>query len=292
MLRVEKSLSEKSIDAYRNDLTRYLEFLSENQLLNNLKEIRQIHIREYIHFISDLEFQPTTIRRNFSSIQSFHKFLSFEKLLSTNPSQIIDPPKLPKRIPETLSVTEIDAIINAVNLKDPMGYRDKAILEVLYSAGLRVTELCDLLLPRKILPDKPFLKVYGKKDKERLVPIGQKAIDSINSYKRKIRYKQVERFKKKEKEIQHLFLSKNCWSLTRMTVNNIVKKWSQAAGITKKVYPHIFRHSFATHLIDGGANIIQIQMMLGHADVSTTQIYTHHDTLFKTSQLEQFHPRW
>jgi len=283
----EKHLSEHSIKAYKKDLDRYFEFLTEKYCLKNINDITHMHIREYMRLLYDLNFQPTTIRRNISSIQSYHKFLSLENILSKNPSLIIEQPKLSKRIPKILSVTEINAIIDAVNVKSLMGYRDKAILEVLYSAGLRVSELCDLLIQKPTLPNERILKVNGKNKKDRLVPIGNKAIDSIKVYIRKIRDKQ-----KVPKNEKHLFLSNNAKKLTRMTINNIVKKWSQAAGIIKSVHPHIFRHSFATHLIDGGANIIQIQMMLGHADVSTTQIYTHHDTLFKTSELQKYHPRW
>ena len=186
-----------------------------------------------------------------------------------------------------MSVIEIEAIINAVDTENLMGYRDKAILEVLYSAGLRVSELCQLVV-QKDLPDIQMLRVIGKKKKERFVPIGNNAIQVINNYLKNLRYKLAE----SGKHNGCLFLSNYGKELTRMTVYNILKKWTLAAGITKRVYPHILRHSFATHLLDGGANLREVQLMLGHADISTTQIYTHHDKLFLTSEVQKFHPRW
>jgi len=287
MLRVEKNLSPNSISAYKGDLKRYLDFLSNEQSLIDLDDIRQIHIRSFIRYLNDVNLAPVSITRSFSSIRSYHEFLSMEKLVKKNPTQLLDPPKLPKKIPQVLSVIEVEAIINVVNTEDSMGYRDKAVLEVLYSAGLRVSELCQLLV-QKDLQDLQMLRVIGKKKKERFVPIGNKAIQVINNYLRYLRYKLEER----GKHDGCLFLSNNGKPLTRMTVYNILKKWTEAAGITKRVYPHIFRHSFATHLLDGGANLREVQLMLGHVDISTTQIYTHHDKLFLTSEVQKFHPRW
>ena len=299
MLRVEKNLSPNSISAYKGDLKRYLNFLSNEQSLTDLEEIRQIHIREYIRSLYDKKIpvgprkkkkkklESTTIVRSFSSIRNYHNYLSRENLVKNNPSQLLDPPKLPKQIPQVLSVIEIEAIINAVNTEGLMGYRDKAILEILYSAGLRVSELCDLLV-QKDLREKKMLRVDSKGKKQRLVPVGKKVIKVIDNYRKKIRTK----LEDKNEHEGYLFLSNNGKQLTRMTVNNILKKWTQAAGITKRVYPHIFRHSFATHLLDGGAGLRSVQEMLGHADISTTQIYTHHDKLFLTSEVQKFHPRW
>ena len=287
MLRVEKNLSPNSISAYKGDLKRYLDFLSNEQSLIDLDDIRQIHIRGFIRYLNDVHLSPVSITRSFSSIRSYHEFLSMEKLVKKNPAQLLDPPKLPKKIPQVLSVIEIEAIINAVDNEDLMGYRDKAILEVLYSAGLRVSELCQLVV-QKDLPDIQMLRVIGKKKKERFVPIGNNAIQVIDNYLKNLRYILAE----SGKHNGCLFLSNNGKPLTRMTVYNILKKWTQAAGITKRVYPHILRHSFATHLLDGGANLREVQLMLGHADISTTQIYTHHDKLFLTSEVQKFHTRW
>ena len=287
MLRVEKNLSPNSISAYKGDLKRYLDFLSNEQSLIDLDDIRQIHIRSFIRYLNDVNLAPVSITRSFSSIRSYHEFLSMEKLVKKNPTQLLDPPKLPKKIPQVLSVIEVEAIINVVNTEDSMGYRDKAVLEVLYSAGLRVSELCQLLV-QKDLQDLQMLRVIGKKKKERFVPIGNTAIQVINNYLKYLRHKLEER----GKHDGCLFLSNNGKPLTRMTVYNILKKWTEAAGITKRVYPHILRHSFATHLLDGGANLREVQLMLGHVDISTTQIYTHHDKLFLTSEVQKFHPRW
>ena len=287
MLRVEKNLSPNSISAYKGDLNRYLDFLSNEQSLTDLDDIRQIHIRSFIRYLNDVHLSPVSITRSFSSIRSYHEFLSMEKLVKKNPTQLLDPPKLPKKIPQVLSVIEIEAIINVVDIEDSMGYRDKAVLEVLYSAGLRVSELCQLIM-QKDLSDIQMLRVIGKKKKERFVPIGNNAIQMIDNYLKYLRHKLADR----GKHDGCLFLSNNGKPLTRMTVYNILKKWTEAAGITKRVYPHILRHSFATHLLDGGANLREVQLMLGHVDISTTQIYTHHDKLFLTSEVQKFHPRW
>ena len=287
MLRVEKNLSPNSISAYKGDLIRYLDFLSNKQSLTDLYDIRQVHIRSFIRYLNDAQLAPVSITRSFSSIRSYHEFLSMEKLVKKNPTQLLDPPKLPKKIPQVLSVIEIEAIINAVDIEGLMGYRDKAVLEILYSAGLRVSELCQLIL-QKDLSDIQMLRVIGKKKKERFVPIGDKAIQVIDNYLKYLRQKLADR----GKHDGCLFLSNNGKPLTRMTVYNILKRWSEAAGITKRVYPHILRHSFATHLLDGGANLREVQLMLGHVDISTTQIYTHHDKLFLTSEVQKFHPRW
>lgn len=287
MLRVEKGLARNSINAYKSDLMRYLNFLADNQSLTNLEEIRQIDIRHYIRNLHDKRLEPASIARKLSSIRNYHNFLSREDLVKNNPSQLLDPPKLQKKIPEVLSVVEIEAIINAVNTNKFLGYRDKAVLETLYSAGLRVSELCQLINQKNLL-DSEMLRVIGKGNKERLVPIGNIAIKIINDYLKYLR-PQLEDIVKTDK---HLFLSNNGKPLTRMTVYNILKKWTQTAGITKKVYPHIFRHSFATHLLDRGANLREVQLMLGHTDISTTAIYTHHDKLYLTSEIQKFHPRW
>ena len=287
MLRVEKNLSPNSISAYKGDLKRYLDFLSNDQSLIDLDDIRQIHIRSFIRYLNDVHLAPFSITRSFSSIRSYHEYLSMEKLVKKNPTQLLDPPKLPKKIPQVLSVIEIEAIINEVDIEDSMGYRDKAVLEVLYSAGLRVSELCQLVM-QKDLSELQMLRVIGKKKKERFVPIGNNAIQVIDNYLKYLRHKLADR----HKHDGCLFLSNNGKPLTRMTVYNILKKWTEAAGITKRVYPHIFRQSFATHLLDGGANLREVQLMLGHVDISTTQIYTHHDKLFLTSEVQKFHPRW
>ena len=286
MLRIEKNLSTNSIVSYKADLNRYLNFLFNIESIKNLNSIRQIHIRNFIRYLNDQNLSSSSINRSFSSIRSYHKFLSGEEKMSHNPTQLLEPPKQSKKLPKVLSVQEINEIINSVNLESPMGYRDIAILETLYSAGLRVSELCALEM-NNILSDSSMLRVLGKGNKERFVPLGSKVIKLIDDYCKHDRSKLVD----KKKSDGNVFLSKNGKQLTRMTIFNIMKKWTQISGINKDISPHTFRHSFATHLLEGGADLRSVQEMLGHSDISTTQIYTHLDNEYLKEVHQTFHPR-
>ena len=286
MLRVEKNLSTNSITSYKTDLERYINFLYNGESIRELNSIRQIHIRNFIRFLNDQNLSSSTINRSFSSIRSYHKYLSYEKKITHNPTQLLEPPKISKKLPKVLSVQEINEIINSVKVENSMGYRDKAILETLYSAGLRVSELCSLEM-NNILFDSAMLRVVGKGNKERYVPLGDKAIKLINDYCKYIRSALVD----KKKSHGNVFLSKNGKQLTRMTIFNIMKKWSRISGINKDISPHTFRHSFATHLLEGGADLRAVQEMLGHSDISTTQIYTHLDNEYLKEVHRTFHPR-
>jgi len=286
MLRVEKNLSSNSITSYKADLNRYINFLFNIESIKNLNSIRQIHIRNFIRYLNDQNLSSASINRSFSSIRSYHKYLSGEEKISHNPTQLLEPPKLSKKLPKVLSVQEVNEIINSVNLESPMGYRDIAILETLYSAGLRVSELCALEM-NNILSDSSMLRVLGKGNKERYVPLGSKVIKLIDDYCKYVRSKLVD----KEKSDANVFLSKNGKKLTRMTIFNIMKKWTQISGINKDISPHTFRHSFATHLLEGGADLRAVQEMLGHSDISTTQIYTHLDNEYLKEVHQTFHPR-
>ena len=286
MLRVEKNLSTNSITSYKTDLERYINFLYNGESIRELDSIRQIHIRNFIRFLNDQNLSSSTINRSFSSIRSYHKYLSYEKKITHNPTQLLEPPKISKKLPKVLSVQEINEIINSVKVENSMGYRDKAILETLYSAGLRVSELCSLEM-NNILFDSAMLRVVGKGNKERYVPLGDKAIKLINDYCKYIRSALVD----KKKSHGNVFLSKNGKQLTRMTIFNIMKKWSRISGINKDISPHTFRHSFATHLLEGGADLRAVQEMLGHSDISTTQIYTHLDNEYLKEVHRTFHPR-
>ena len=286
MLRVEKNLSTNSITSYKTDLERYINFLYNGESIRELNSIRQIHIRNFIRFLNDQNLSSSTINRSFSSIRSYHKYLSYEKKITHNPTQLLEPPKISKKLPKVLSVQEINEIINSVKVENSMGYRDKAILETLYSAGLRVSELCSLEM-NNILFDSAMLRVVGKGNKERYVPLGDKAIKLINDYCKYIRSALVD----KKKSDGNVFLSKNGRQLTRMTIFNIMKKWSRISGINKDISPHTFRHSFATHLLEGGADLRAVQEMLGHSDISTTQIYTHLDNEYLKEVHRTFHPR-
>ena len=286
MLRVEKNLSTNSITSYKTDLKRYINFLFNKESIQDLNSIRQIHIRNFIRYLNDQNLSSASINRSFSSIRSYHKYLSGEEKISHNPTQLLEAPKISKKLPKVLSIQEVDVIINSVKLEESMGYRDKAILETLYSAGLRVSELCALEM-NNILFDSAMLRVVGKGNKERYVPLGSKAIKLINDYCKYIRSLLVN----KKKTDGNVFLSKNGKKLTRMTIFNIMKKWTKISGINKDISPHTFRHSFATHLLEGGADLRAVQEMLGHSDISTTQIYTHLDNEYLKEVHRTFHPR-
>ena len=286
MLRVEKNLSTNSIKSYKSDLRRYINFIFNIESIKDLNSIRQIHIRNFIRYLNDQNLSSSSISRSFSSIRSYHKFLSGEEKITHNPTQLLEPPKLSKKLPMVLSVQEVNEIINAVNLESTMGYRDIAILETLYSAGLRVSELCALEM-NNLLFDSSMLRVLGKGNKERYVPLGSKAIKLINDYCKYVRSKLIN----KKYSDGNVFLSKNGKQLTRMTIFNIMKKWTQISGLNKDISPHTFRHSFATHLLEGGADLRAVQEMLGHSDISTTQIYTHLDNEYLKEVHQTFHPR-
>jgi integrase/recombinase XerD len=286
MLRVEKNLSTNSITSYKADLNRYINFLFNIESIKNLNSIRQIHIRNFIRYLNDQNLSSSSINRSFSSIRSYHKFLSGEEKISHNPTQLLEPPKQSKKLPKVLSIQEVNEIINSVNLESTMGYRDMAILETLYSAGLRVSELCALEM-NNILFDSSMLRILGKGNKERYVPLGSKAIKLIDNYCKYVRSKLVV----KKHSDGNVFLSKNGKQLTRMTIFNIMRKWAQISGINKDISPHTFRHSFATHLLEGGADLRAVQEMLGHSDISTTQIYTHLDNEYLKEVHKTFHPR-
>ena len=286
MLRVEKNLSTNSIKSYKSDLRRYINFIFNIESIKDLNSIRQVHIRNFIRYLNDQNLSSSSISRSFSSIRSYHKFLSGEEKITHNPTQLLEPPKLSKKLPMVLSVQEVNEIINSVNLESTMGYRDIAILETLYSAGLRVSELCALEM-NNLLFDSSMLRVLGKGNKERYIPLGSKAIKLINDYCKYVRSKLIN----KKYSDGNVFLSKNGKQLTRMTIFNIMKKWTQISGLNKDISPHTFRHSFATHLLEGGADLRAVQEMLGHSDISTTQIYTHLDNEYLKEVHQTFHPR-
>ena len=285
MLRVERNLSLNTIDAYKRDLKNYVSYL-EAKGLSNLKAIKQKHIRGFIRELSDAHLAPASISRVFSSIRSYHSFLNAELWVENNPSQLLEAPKLPRKLPEVLTVQEVDDILDAVDEAAPLARRDLALLEILYSTGLRVSEVCHLNLTGMLLKNE-MVRVSGKGNKERLVPIGKSAMERLNDY---LRFERSGLARKLETK-GIVFLSRNGRPLTRMTVYNILKKWSQTAGITKKVSPHTLRHSFATHLLEGGADLRFVQALLGHTDISTTQIYTHLDKHTLKEVYKTHHPR-
>lgn len=287
MLRVEKNLSSNSIEAYTRDLQRYLRYLESDYGLTDITQVKQSHVRSFMRSLHDSMLSPASISRKFSSIRSYHLFLSAENFCDRNPAQQLEAPRLPQKLPVVLTVQEVDTLLEAVDTQDSLGKRDLAVLEILYSAGLRVSEVCALKLT-DLLVDHDMLRVVGKGRKERLVPIGKQAWDRLNDYLQHVR----PGIGRNRQNRGAVFLSRNGKPLTRMTVHNILKKWVKVAGISKAVSAHTLRHSFATHLLEGGADLRAVQEMLGHADISTTQIYTHLDKEYLKEVHKTFHPRW
>ena len=284
MLRVERNVSPQTLEAYQRDLNQYLAFILDKSV-TSVSNISQMHIREYIRKLNEMGMAPSSIARIFSSIRSYHKFLSAERIVIENPTLVLNSPKAIKKLPNVLMEEEISAIIDAVEVTSKFASRDKAIIEMLYSCGLRVSELCDLSLNQLFLDD-DMIRVMGKGMKERLLPVGGQAKKLLNEYLIHSRLS----FQKDKKAIS-VFLSQNGNPLTRAMINNILRKWTQTAGITKPISPHTLRHSFATHLLEGGADLRFVQALLGHSDISTTQIYTHLDKHHLKEVYKTYHPR-
>ena len=284
MLRVERNLSPRTLEAYQRDLKHYLSFIVDKDIIS-LSNISQMHIREYIRSLNEKGLAASSIARIFSSIRSYHKFLSAENYVNENPTLILTSPKAPKKLPHVLMEEEISAIINAVVETFQYAKRDKAIIEMLYSCGLRVSELCALSLNNLYLND-DMIRIMGKGSKERLLPVGGRAKNFLNDYLIHCRPGI-----QKDKGSSSVFLSRNGNPLTPAKINNILRKWSQVAGISKSVSPHTLRHSFATHLLEGGADLRFVQALLGHSDISTTQIYTHLDKHHLKEVYQTHHPR-
>ena len=283
-LRVERNLSSMTCEAYKQDLNDYLKFIKSKKI-KEIFEITQMHIREYIRELNKKGFASSSIARRFSSIRSYHKFLIAEKVMDQNPTLILSTPKSPKKLPNVLNEIEISKIIDSIDESTQFGLRDKAIIEMLYSCGLRVTELCELDLSNLFLDD-DLIRVYGKGMKERLLPIGKRAKLYLNKYLIHVRPS----FDRQNKS-SVVFLSRNGKPLTRSMINKILNKWSDFSGINKSISPHVLRHSFATHLLEGGADLRFVQALLGHSDITTTQIYTHLDKEHLREVYKTHHPR-
>ncbi len=283
-LRVERNLSSMTCEAYKQDLSDYLKFIKSKKT-KEIFEITQMHIREYIRELNKKGFASSSIARRFSSIRSYHKFLIAEKIMDQNPTLILSTPKSSKKLPSVLNEIEISKIIDSIDASTQFGLRDKAIIEMLYSCGLRVTELCELDLSNLFLDD-DLIRVYGKGMKERLLPIGKRAKLYLNKYLIRVRPS----FDRQNKS-SVVFLSRNGKPLTRSMINKILNKWSDFSGINKSISPHVLRHSFATHLLEGGADLRFVQALLGHSDITTTQIYTHLDKEHLREVYKTHHPR-
>ena len=283
-IRVEKNLALKTIEAYNRDLGHYLTFI-KNKNVKVISKVTQMHIREYMRDLNEKGLAPKSITRIFSSIRSYHKYLTAEKIVVENPTLALSSPKSPKKLPSVLNVNEITNIIEDIDESSQFGKRDKAIIEMLYSCGLRVSELCDLDLSNLFLDD-DLIRIFGKGLKERLLPVGARAKDYLNNYLLYLRPSLINK-----KKSSAVFLSRNGNKLTRSMINKILIKWSVASGIKKSISPHTLRHSFATHLLEGGADLRFVQALLGHSDISTTQIYTHLNKKHLQEVYKTYHPR-
>jgi len=284
-LQLEKSLADNSVQAYLHDIEMLTSYLLAKEDLKKPDEITLKDLEKFVQWIHELGMTPTSQARIISGLRSFYKYCLLEQLSSTDPTVLLEAPKLKRLLPDILSFEEIEAIIAEIDMSKPEGGRNKAILETMYSCGIRVSELVNLKISCLYL-DVGFIKVIGKGDKERLVPIGSDAIKYINIYRNNIRCHIP--IKKGEEDI--LFLNRRGSRLTRVMIFLMLKDLVKKAGITKNISPHTLRHSFATHLVEGGADLRAVQEMLGHESITTTEIYTHLDREYLRNTLQQFHP--
>lgn len=283
-LRLERGLSENSIVNYSLDIKKLVRWLDSNDIAHSPISISEESLQQFIYEIAK-HVNPRTQSRVISGLKGFFNYLIFEDYRKTNPLELIEAPRLGRKLPDTLALEEIDAIINAVDLSSKQGERNRAILETLYACGLRVSELTNLKIS-DLYFDEGFIKVTGKGDKQRLVPIGSSTEKYITIYRKEVRVHQ----KIDPKAKDTLFLNQHGRQLTRAMIFTIVKRLAEKAGIRKTISPHTFRHSFATHLLENGADLRAIQQMLGHESITTTEIYTHIDRKHLTEVINKFHP--
>ncbi len=285
-LMLEQSLSENTLENYLRDIHKLVEFIGYNYKELDYTGLKLEQLRGYIAFLNELGVSQATQARHVSTIKSFFRFLIYTEKVEENPSELLEAPRLGRKLPVVLSVEEVDQLVAVIDLSKPEGHRNKAIIETLYGCGLRVSELVNLRLT-DIFEEEGFIRVKGKGDKERLVPIGKTALEAIKHYKG-----QQRNHLDIEKEAQNiLFLNRRGGQISRVMIFNIIKKLAELAGISKNISPHTFRHSFATHLVEGGADLRAVQEMLGHESILTTEIYTHLDQSFLRQTIIEHHPR-
>ena len=286
-LRLELSLSENSVEAYCHDVNLFLQYLESQEKSTEIKDIKQDTIENFFAYLYDLNIGATSQTRILSGLKSFYRFMLQENLATKDPTELITSPSRGRHLPEVLSYEEIQKMIDSIDLSQPNGHRNKAMIEVMYGCGLRVSELIGLQIS-DIYKDDGFLRIFGKGSKERLVPIGDSSL--------KILFQYIDGARKhigvKPKFTDTVFLNSRGTGLTRQSVFLLVKELAEKNGIKKAISPHTFRHSFATHLLEGGANLLAVQQMLGHASVSTTEIYTHISDDLLRETLTDFHPRF
>jgi len=285
-LKLEKSLSPNSISAYIHDIHMLTQYLEAAHIEKEPAEIELSDLQKFVQYITELGVTPRTQARVISGIKAFFSYLMFEEIIEVNPIALLEIPKIGKKLPVVLSVEEIDRLLAAIDLSKPEGQRNKAMLETLYSCGLRVTELINLKISN-VYPDQGFVRVVGKGNKERLIPISPKALKEINLY-----YQDRRRLPNIDKGDGNIvFLNRRGKRLTRVMIFTIVKDLANKIQLKKKISPHTFRHSFATHLVEGGADLRAVQEMLGHESILTTEIYTHLDSEYLRDTIIRFHPR-
>ncbi|HPM29259.1 MAG TPA: site-specific tyrosine recombinase XerD [Chryseolinea sp.] len=288
-LKLERSLSNNSIEAYLHDVALLQQFLEINKLEVSPTKINASHLNDFLQYVNELGMSAHSQARILSGIKAFYKYLLIEELITIDPTALIEGPKLGRKLPDTLSFIEIEKIFDAIDLSSAEGGRNRAMLEVLYSSGLRVSELVELKL-NNVHFDVGFLQVIGKGNKERLVPIGREALKYFKIYSDEIRGKPPHKPVQKGFEA-YAFLNRGGKKLTRVMIFTIIKNLAIKVGINKSISPHTFRHSFATHLIEGGADLRAVQEMLGHESITTTEIYTHLDRDYLRQVIQEFHPR-
>jgi len=285
-LKLERSLSDNSIEAYSRDIDKLYQYADSQIIKINPESITLTHLRQFIVWVNELGMIPSTQARILSGIKSFYKYMLMEDIIKSDPSELLESPKIQRKLPDTLSYLDINKLIDAIDVSKPEGVRNKAILEVLYGSGLRVSELTELKLSNLYL-DIEFIKVVGKGSKERLVPIGGSAVKALKIWLENVRVHNV--IKKGEEDF--VFLNRRGSRLSRVYIFMIIKQLAELTGIKKTISPHTFRHSFATHLVEGGADLRAVQEMLGHESITTTEIYTHLDREYLKGTIIQYHPR-
>lgn len=285
-LKLEKSLSPNSVAAYINDINKLIGFLDKTYTKITPDKVKLLHLKSFIEWLNERAVSPRTQARTISGIKSFYKYLLIEGKITSDPTALLESPKIGRKLPDILSMEEIDSLLDGIDLEKAEGQRNRAMLETLYSCGLRVSELVNLKLTNLFF-DQGYVKVEGKAGKERLVPLGNRAMDEINIYLGG--YRKTLKINKDSENI--LFLNRRGKKLSRVMIFTIIKNLAEKIGLGKKISPHTFRHSFATHLINGGADLRAVQEMLGHESILTTEIYTHLDSDYLRSTIHQFHPR-
>lgn len=285
-MKLERSLSPNSVAAYSRDIEKLYQFAQTGPTLLKPDEVTLTDLRRFIAFVNELGMIPSSQARILSGVKAFYKYLLTEDLIASDPSELLESPKIQRKLPDTLSYNDINKLIAAIDLSKPEGTRNKAIMEVLYGCGLRVSELTELKLSNLYL-DIEFIKVTGKGSKERLVPIGGEAIKALKIWIEQVR--PHTELKKGEEDL--VFVNRRGARLSRVYIFMMIKELAAMTGLQKNISPHTFRHSFATHLVEGGADLRAVQEMLGHESIITTEIYTHLDREYLKSTIIQHHPR-